>query len=207
MLLRKLRLSDVKCFAKGTEIDFTVGKQKGEDPHRWVVIYGNNGLGKTTLLRSIALALTGQPAMNFLLPTAAGWVRSTRNIASIGVEFSRNDTRGVGDVMNGRRKKRLSLSWTLVGHRATTITSRAVPPGSIVLDETADWKLFQSYIATDEARRGWLLCGYGPYRHLAGPGGDVNEKVAPNGRAARLMTLFNERVVTSAERWLIEQSR
>lgn len=206
MLLRKLRLDNVKCFAKGTEIDFTVGKQKGEDPHRWVVVYGSNGLGKSTLLRSIAIALTGQPAMNFLLPSAEGWVRGTNRTASIGVELSRNDaTKGIGDVMVGQRKKPLSLSWTLVGRRATTIGKRAVPAGSIVLDEKDDWKLLQSYIATDEEQRGWLLCGYGPHRRLTGASSDIAEKVSPHGRAARLMTLFHEKAaLTSAERWLIE---
>jgi hypothetical protein len=206
MLLRRLQLDNVKCFAKGTAIDVTVGKQKGEEPHRWVVVYGSNGLGKSTLLRSIAIALTGQPAMNFLLPSAEGWVRGTNRTASIGVELSRNDAaKGIGDVMVGQRKKSLSLSWTLVGRRATTIEKRAVPAGSIVLDEKADWKLFQSSIATDEEQRGWLLCGYGPHRRLTGASSDIAEKVPSHGRAARLMTLFHEKAaLTSAERWLIE---
>jgi predicted ATP-binding protein involved in virulence len=206
MLLRKLRLDNVKCFARGTEIDFTVGKQTGEDPHRWIVVYGSNGLGKSTLLRSIAIALTGQPAMNFLLPTAEGWVRGTNKTASVGVEISRNDApKGLGDAMTGQRKKPLALSWTLVGRRATTFEGRAIPSGSIVLDEEADYKLFQSYIATDDGQRGWLLCGYGPHRRLTGASSDITEKVSPHGRAARLMTLFHEKAaLTSAERWLIE---
>ncbi len=207
MLLRKLHLDNVKCFAKGTTIDFMVGREKdeGPHPHRWAVIYGNNGLGKSTLLRSIAVALTGQPAINYLLPTAEGWVRGQNRTARIGVEFTRNDTKGQADVISGRRKKPLSLSWTLVGRGASTVARRLEPAGSILLDERGDYRLFQSYIATDEERRGWLLCGYGPHRRLTGASSDITEKVPEHGRAARLITLFHEKAaLTSAERWLIQ---
>src|SRR5690349_10864092 len=44
-----------------TGIDLSLGK---DSPHKWVVIYGDNGLGKSTLLRALGLALTGQPALN-----------------------------------------------------------------------------------------------------------------------------------------------
>lgn len=205
MLLRKLTLDNVKCFAKGTVVDFTTGKTDGEPPHRWVVIYGDNGLGKSTLLRSVAIALTGHPAINFLLPSAEGWVRGNNRTAGIELEFTRHEGKGgEGDVISGRRLKPLKLSWTLAG-RSTTQHGRLLPAGTIALDDKHDASLFQSYIATDEAQRGWLLCGYGPHRRLTGASSDIAERVPPHGRAARLMTLFHEKAaLTSAERWLIE---
>lgn len=205
MLLRKLILDNVKCFAKGTVVDFTTGKKANEPPHRWVVVYGDNGLGKSTLLRSIAIALTGHPAVNFLLPSAEGWVRGTNRTAGIAVEFTRHEGKGgEGDVITGRRQKPLKLSWTLAG-RSTKQNERLLPAGTIELNDESDARLFQSYIATDEPRRGWLLCGYGPHRRLTGASSDIAERVPPHGRAARLMTLFHEKAaLTSAERWLIE---
>ena len=206
MLLRKLFLDNVKCFAKGTAVDFTEGKGQGEAPHRWVVIYGDNGLGKSTLLRSIAVALTGETALNHLVPSADGWVRGTNNTAHIKIEFSRNEAaKGEGDVITGQRKRPLAVSKTLVGRRSTTVAERRAPAGAIRLDETTDAKLFQSYVTTDEERRGWLLCGYGPHRLLTGASSDLAEKIPSHGRAARLITLFHEKAaITSAERWLIE---
>jgi energy-coupling factor transporter ATP-binding protein EcfA2 len=206
MLLRKLYLDNVKCFAKGTEIDFTTGKAASEPPHRWVVVYGNNGLGKSTLLRSIAVALTGHPSINLLLPSAEGWVRGSNKTARIGVEFSRNDAKGgQGDVISGQRKKPLRLSWTLVGRRSTALSDRMMPAGTIALDDEDAADLFQSYIALDEPRRGWLLCGYGPHRRLTGASSDIAEKVPPHGRAARAITLFHEKAaLTSAQQWLIQ---
>lgn len=208
MLLRHLKLTNVKCFAPNTTIDFTVGKEPDEKPHRWVVVYGDNGLGKSTLLRSIAVALTGQPAMNHLLPSAEGWVRGRHKTAEISAEFTRNDARaGEGDVMTGPRKKPFDISWTIVGGGKPSSVSREVAgPGSIVLNKPSsnDARLFQSYVATDQPRRGWLLCGYGPHRRLTGASSDMAEKFSPDGRAARLVTLFHEKAaLTSAERWLI----
>lgn len=205
MLLRKLDLDNVKCFEHGTTVDFTIGKRSTELPHRWVVIYGDNGLGKSTLLRSIAIALTGQPALNFLLPTAEGWVRGKQSTAHVKVELTRNDgPKGVGDVISGQRKKPIEVAWTIAG-RATSVSKQRVPAGSVHLDHKHDANLFEKYIATDQPRHGWMLCGYGPLRRLTGASSDIAEKMSEHGRAARLITLFHEKAaLTSAERWLIQ---
>ncbi len=67
MLVKGIDLDCIKCFAQATSVDFCTDRAT---PHKWVVIYGDNGLGKSTLLRAIGMALTGQPALNSLLPNA-----------------------------------------------------------------------------------------------------------------------------------------
>ena len=205
MLVRKLWLDNVKCFAQSTEVDFMVGKAKNEPPHRWIVVYGDNGLGKSTLLRAIAVALTGKPALNFLLPTGEGWVRGAKKSAQVTVEFTRNDSsKGTADVMSGPRKKPIKVSWTIAGRRATPIDGKRVPAGSVVLDESDGWQLFEKYIATHTEGHGWLLCGYGTHRRLTGASSSIAEKASEHGRAGPLITLFHEgAALTSAEQWLI----
>ncbi len=203
MLLRRLQLDNVKCFARGTEIDFTLGR---DSPHKWVVIYGDNGLGKSTLLKAIGIALTGQPALNALLPSAEGWVRGTQRRASVAATISK----GPGDTSVGYPRQRpAQLKWTLVGRRATKIGGEPRPAGSILLtpglskEEKSDASLFRKEIASDDPGRGWLICGYGPHRRLTGAASDLIESISPDGRAARLVTLFHEKAaLTSAERWL-----
>ncbi len=203
MFLRQLELNNVKCFAKGTSIDFCVGK---DEPHRWVVVYGDNGLGKSTLLKAIGIALTGKPALNRLLPSAEGWVRGNAPMATIHATF----TKGPGDVSKGfPRQRPIGITWNLVGSRAKRLSGNIAPAGSIELDdgrtkpEKDDAKLFRSQIAADDPNRGWLVCGYGPHRRLSGAASDIAESVPSDGRAARLVTLFHEKAaLTSAERWL-----
>src|SRR5262245_22739320 len=84
MLIRNITLENVKCFSGSAHIDFTIDRED-DQPHKWIVLYGDNGLGKSTLLKSIGLALTGQPALNALQPTAEGWVRGNQKYASIKV--------------------------------------------------------------------------------------------------------------------------
>ncbi len=45
-----LEVENVRCFGKGQLLDFSDGNGK---PRQWNIILGNNGVGKTTLLRSL----------------------------------------------------------------------------------------------------------------------------------------------------------
>lgn len=211
MLVRGLLLDGVKCFSH-SDIDLCVGK---ETPHKWVVIYGDNGLGKSTLLKSFGIALTGQPALNALLPSAEGWVRDDRKDATITVDAQK----GPGDIGIGPRAKQFCVMWRLVGNSPLKKYGDVLPAHSIDLNIIGDApgleieakqidrdaKLFKKQVANDEPRRGWLICGYGPHRRLSGAASDVAERIPPDGRAARLVTLFHEKAaLTSAERWLRE---
>src|ERR1700754_4972723 len=48
----ELYLEGIKCFKKGVSLSFL--NIEGNDWKRWTVILGNNGVGKTTLLQSLA---------------------------------------------------------------------------------------------------------------------------------------------------------
>ena len=209
MLLRSVTLKNVRCFSGDATVDLTHGRSD-DQPHKWVVVFGGNGTGKSTFLRAIGMALTGQPALNHLLPDAEGMVRANEKLAEVSVVVSD----GPHDVSTGRpRKSPRSLTWLLVGDEAIEIDKgakkRVLPAHSIVLEEgnskqnKADAKLFLTQIATDDPQRGWLLCGYGPHRRLSGASSELASKVPALGRAARLVTLFHEKAaLTSAERWL-----
>lgn len=205
MLLRSIELENIKCFAGKVHIDLTTGRDEPR-PHKWVVIYGDNGLGKSTLLKALGLSVTGQPALNPLLPSADGWVRRKSRYGAVRVHA----TKGPNDTSVGfPRQRPISLTWYLVGDRSTRIEDETLPAHEIKLGEGSkkveqdDAKLLKTQIATDEKERGWLICGYGPHRRLTGAASDISETIPPDGRAARLVTLFHEKAaLTSAERWL-----
>src|SRR5580704_5972536 len=168
MLVESLRLNDVKCFPDGTLIELTMGKSS---PHKWIVVYGDNGLGKSTLLRVLGMALTGQPALNMLLPSAEGWVREGTTGGLIQVAMQK----GPGDKSpGGRRQRAIHVGWSLVGaspehdgvevypahsiyivdRHGNELTARSDRTVAKQLDE--DVRFFKQYIATDEPKRGWL---------------------------------------------------
>lgn len=207
MLIQRLELENIKCFGQSATVDFT-GEHSSAAPHKWVVVYGDNGAGKSTLLRAIALALTGQPALNALLPSAEGWVRTGQRRGSVHAQF----TKGPHDISIGfPRQRPIEVTWHLVGNRSTRVGRTLLPAHAIAVaggaskSERDDVKLLTTQIANDEPARGWLICGYGPHRRLTGAASDISESIPPDGRTARLVTLFHEKAaLTSAERWLRE---
>lgn len=212
MLLDYTRLENIKCFATPTHINFC---KQGSAPHKWVVIYGDNGLGKSTLLRALGMALTGQPALNTLLPSAEGWVRGRQGaIIQVGVKKSASDKSP-----GAPRTRMFHFVWQLIGERPLKEGPLVYPAHTINLIEKHgdlprglrtigkqvdnDAKLLKEHIANDDPKRGWLICGYGAHRRLSGSSSELAERISPDGRASRLATLFHEKAaLTSAEAWL-----
>ena len=71
MKIKKVILDNIRCFDH-LEIDFT-GDKGSKD---WIVVLGDNGVGKSTLLRSIALGLTEESGASGLLDELVGdWIK------------------------------------------------------------------------------------------------------------------------------------
>ncbi len=72
MYITKIYLKNIRCFEE-IEIDL----KAGSDVRKWAVILGNNGVGKTTLLRSIAVGLCDRTSAAGLISDLQGqWVRN-----------------------------------------------------------------------------------------------------------------------------------
>jgi predicted ATPase len=70
MFLRRIVIENVRSI-EHLDLSF----DQGEDLRRWTFVLGENGTGKTTLLRSIALLLAGSDALPELIGSPADWVR------------------------------------------------------------------------------------------------------------------------------------
>ncbi len=88
MYIKRVILDNVRCF-EHVEIDFTAAK----DIRKWTLTFGDNGFGKTTMLRSIAMGLCDATSSAALLRELYGeWVRvqaGPKGEATIRIEFSR----------------------------------------------------------------------------------------------------------------------
>ncbi len=85
MYIRKIELTNIRCFKK-QNIEFT---QKGSS----IVISGDNGEGKSTLLRSIAMGLTERTSASALLKDLPGrFVRSGKTTGTIKIVLEEQGT-------------------------------------------------------------------------------------------------------------------
>lgn len=135
MYIKKIVLDNVRCF-EHVEFDLS----SGDDVKRWGVILGDNGVGKTTLLRSIAMGLCDKTGANGLLQDTYGdWVRWGEKKATIKI-----------DLLEGR--KEYSIETTI--HHETESKLETLEQVR-VQDEDFPWeKMF--------------VCGYGANRSILG---------------------------------------
>ena len=84
MFLKRITLDNVRSLQ---HLDLPITTPDGS-PRDWTFLLGENGTGKTTLLRSIALVLAGSEALPELLGQPADWVRSGAKEARIHADLT-----------------------------------------------------------------------------------------------------------------------
>src|SRR5215510_5972438 len=86
MPLERLQVTNVRSIPN-IEINF----HDADKWRHWTVLLGENGTGKTTLLRCAALVLAGSDALSELLREPQSWVRNGQEQAAIEATFSTKD--------------------------------------------------------------------------------------------------------------------
>ncbi|MBW8015227.1 MAG: AAA family ATPase, partial [Planctomycetes bacterium] len=89
MYIKKIIIDNIRCF-KHIEIDLSI--EKGVT--NWTVLLGNNGVGKTTIMRCIALCLCEESGAAGLLDELhSDWIRreTPNKKATIRIEFEKID--------------------------------------------------------------------------------------------------------------------
>lgn len=203
MYLQKIQLAGIKCF-ENLEIDFTKGRDK---PRLMTVILGDNGMGKTTLLQAIAIALGGEKVANFLsksYPTVYG--PSLESWAKVGSQkghiqatiYAGKSDKGISS------KRKLQVSYIVIGDKPfETEDGTFYDIASISAIPSQDLQILKRTAYADHTK-GWLACGYGPLRQFKGQ----RKSETKDTKSSHFASLFgeNERLI-SIENWLIELDR
>ncbi len=79
MFLKHLSLNNLRCFEQA-ELDFDL---PGGDNRKWTVLLGENGTGKSTVLKSVALVMAGSNALTELVGETDSWIRAGADSGSI----------------------------------------------------------------------------------------------------------------------------
>ncbi len=163
--LRRVMLRNVKCLE---DFELSLVTERGE-PRRWNLLLGENGCGKTTVLRALALLTGGSGAFGELIGNPDDWIRQGESSCSIKAEFS----------LGRGRPYAFELAW-----------SRGWSLSQVYVSNQAAFKALDALLS--QSAQNFLAVGYGCSRHLSRMmpvGGESDRTVDP--RAAAVATLFS----------------
>lgn len=187
MYIDHLKIRDFRCFGPD-QVDLSF--DRGDETYAgWTVFAGRNGGGKTTVLRGIAMALTGRERALRLYDSFERWTHRGANGTMIQATLVPDDAldRGaLGPVFRGPFIA--NFGWIVSnGSEVSTINS------------TGDDALLGPW---SDHSSGWFVAGYGPYRRVTGQSRDA-QRLSRHRTTAQLSTLFREdATLVGALEWL-----
>lgn len=191
MYLHHAQIKDVRALAD-VNLAFEMNQYAG-----WHVVLGDNGAGKSTVIRAIALGLIGQREAVALRQNWADWLRADANVGHIKLQLN-YDAKYDRVTGTGRSQQGL-LS---VDHLFERVESSApsLPPvafrGSPVQADSLGRYLWGN-------GAGWFSCSFGPFRRFSGGNKDYEKLFYSNPKVARHLSAFGEDIaLTECLDWL-----
>jgi predicted ATPase len=176
MYLKSVKLSNIRAID-----DLTWEVPEAEAG--WNVIIGDNGAGKSSFLRAIALALVGPSEAAALRQNWDEWLRAGAARGSISI-LADSDKRFDKFAGTGRRTENYYLSATLLFTRSEA--------GVALLSHGRDPD--RTFWSTGT---GWFSASYGPFRRFTGGDKDQEKLFYSRPKLARHLSVFGESVALS----------
>ena len=179
MFLKRLILENVRSLE---HFDLSFEKSDGES-RQWTILLGENGAGKSTVLRSIALALAGSNALPELLTNSDDWIRRGADLASIELDLVTAEGEARHVALHLRRGEPLSKTFS---------------------DNRDSLELLD--LALSHSPRNYFTVGYGVSRRLqSGRNTLSSAETMRNPRAQSVATLFStDAILRSVEGWAMD---
>lgn len=153
-----------------------------ERARRWTVFLGENGCGKSTILKAIGLLLAGSDALADLLEQPDQWIRNGADAARIAATLCT----AAGE------ERRVALSLRRGDRRDSVIKRNAE-------------SLAELDAALRHADRNYFIAGYGAFRRPPDPRMKSGMSSRSFGRAAHLQTLFSASPdLVGLEQWAVQ---
>lgn len=193
MYISHVVLEDLKGFRS---LNFEFRRDTGEPFAGWTVFTGDNGSGKTALLKAVAIALLGPDVARVLQPSWRGWIREGGVRAEVGVQIVPAES---DKFVKGRRPEHPFWSDVVLarnGGPEVSLKPSAKRRHRGRTPHNGPW--------ADNAA-GWFCAGYGPFRRLYGASTEAQRIMSGPSRVARFATMFKEdATLGECELWLKE---
>lgn len=177
MYLNRIEIENLRAI-RSLALDFGTGAST----RRWTVLLGENGCGKSTVLKAIGLVLAGSDALPELLVDVDEWVHNDAKVAKIRAQIS---------TAQGERRN-LSLE-----------IRRGDGRDSIIRRNQAGLKPLDAAVV--KADRNYFVAGYGAFRRPPDPERSSHNRSARLSRAENVATLFSAATdLMSIEQWAME---
>lgn len=187
MYINKLEIKNVRAISK---FKMNFARQAG-----WHVLIGDNGAGKSSILRSIALALIGPTDAQALRLPLNNWIQSGKTEATITLEIKRDRLLDGHAGQKGLLKHPFDAAIRIFRENAHSLEvgriERCGKTGTNPFD----------YIWSGKS--GWFSTAFGPFRRFTGGEKEWLKVYYSNPRAAAHLSVFGEDVaLTESLEWL-----
>jgi predicted ATP-binding protein involved in virulence len=187
MYINKVSIRDIKSISS-FEMDF-------DKPAGWHVLIGDNGAGKSSIVRSIALALIGPTDAQALRLPLITWIQKGKDNAEVSLMIGRNQ---IHDGYSG--KKRPLMKPFEASIKISKEKSGGFEIGKIEKNGKGGVNPFE-YIWSGKG--GWFSSAFGPFRRFTGGDKEWSKVYYSNPKAAAHLSVFGEDVaLTESLDWL-----
>jgi predicted ATP-binding protein involved in virulence len=188
MYVNKIELKNIRGFEN---LEFSLARPDGSYAG-WTVFTGDNGSGKSSLLKAIAVALTGKDTARALQPSFHRWIREGSAETEGQIQLTIAPQKGEDDFSGGGKTAYKNFSATIVLRKVGKETTTEV----IDSQKTARRGLWSA------DAHGWFSCGYGPFRRVFGASPEAT-RLMVGATTERFVTMFQEAAsLFEVDQWL-----
>ncbi|BCH24247.1 ATP-binding protein [Mesorhizobium sp. L-8-10] len=199
MHISRLRIRNIRSIT-----DFEIKLGQGERTG-WHVILGDNGSGKSSVIRSIALSAIGPLDAPALRQNWSNWLQHGQSRGGIEADFQAD---GIDIRLTGIKASKPAIGASIKASVAIEAGDENVPPfESETGTRPASPPIFSKASTINRTvwanASGWFAASFGPFRRFSGGDSALERVFSSNPKAAAHLSAFGEDVaLTEALRWL-----